>query len=130
MDVSFWERKLSHLRKYHKAPSLLSRERWLRFRASWKLIDNLFPFLYKSPVLFSAVQSCPTLCFPEDCSPTRLLCPWDFPGKNSGMGCHFLLQRIFLTQGSNLSLRRLLHWQVGSSPLCQMVLGPTNFTDH
>ena len=32
--------------------------------------------------------------------PTRLLCLWDFPGKNTGMGCHFPLQGIFLTQGS------------------------------
>ena len=31
--------------------------------------------------------------------PARLLCPWDFPGKNIGVGCHFLLQGIFLTQG-------------------------------
>ena len=33
-----------------------------------------------------------------------LLHPWDFPGKSIGVGCHFLLQRIFLTQGSNLGL--------------------------
>ena len=33
-----------------------------------------------------------------------LLCPWDFPGKNTGVGCHFLLQGIFLTQGLNLGL--------------------------
>ena len=33
------------------------------------------------------------LCNPADGSqPTRLLCPWDFPGKNTGVGCHFLLQ--------------------------------------
>ena len=32
---------------------------------------------------------------------TRLLCPWDFPGKNTGVECHFLLQGIFPTQGSN-----------------------------
>ena len=32
---------------------------------------------------------------------TRLLCPWDFPGKSTGVGCHFLLQGIFPTQGSN-----------------------------
>ena len=32
--------------------------------------------------------------------PARPLCPWDSPGKNTGVGCHFLLQRIFLTQGS------------------------------
>ena len=35
---------------------------------------------------------------------TRLLCPWDSPGRNTGVGCHFLLQRIFLTQGSNPDL--------------------------
>ena len=43
-------------------------------------------------------------------SPTRLLCPWDSqeysPGKNIGVGCHFLLQVIFATQRSNL---RFLH---------------------
>ena len=37
----------------------------------------------------------------------------EFPGKNKGLGCHFLLQGIFLTQGSKL---HLLHWQVGSLP--------------
>ena len=33
--------------------------------------------------------------------PTRLLRPWDFPGKNTGVGCHFLLQGIFPNQGLN-----------------------------
>ena len=36
------------------------------------------------------------------------------------MGCHFLLQRIFPTQGSNLRLSSLLHWQAVPSPLCHM----------
>ena len=36
--------------------------------------------------------------------PTRLLHPWDFPGKSAGVGCHFFLQEIFLTQGSNPDL--------------------------
>ena len=40
--------------------------------------------------------------------------PWDFPGKNNGMGCHFLLQGIFATQGSN---PWLLHRQTGSLAL-------------
>ena len=35
--------------------------------------------------------------------PTRLLCPWDFSGKNTAVGCHFLLHRIFLIQRSNSS---------------------------
>ena len=46
--------------------------------------------------------------------PTRLLCPWNSPGKNTEVGCHFLHQGIFLTQELNL---RLLHWQVDSLPL-------------
>ena len=44
-------------------------------------------------------------------------CPWDFPGKNTRVGCHALLQGIFLMQGLNPHLLRLLHWQVGSLPL-------------
>ena len=49
-------------------------------------------------------QSCPTLSNPMDCSPPRVLCPWDFPGKNVGVSCHFLLQGIFPTQVSNPGL--------------------------
>jgi len=66
-------------------------------------------------------QSCPTLCDPMNCSPpTRLLCPWNSPGKNTGMGCHFLLQRIFPTQGSNLCLLHVLHSQADSLPLSHL----------
>ena len=38
---------------------------------------------------------------PHRWPPTRLPHPWDSPGKNTGVGCHFLLQGIFLTQGLN-----------------------------
>ena len=55
--------------------------------------------------------------WPHWLQPTRLQCPWDFPGKNTGVGCHFLLQGIFPTQGSNSGLLYLLHWQVDSLPL-------------
>ena len=41
---------------------------------------------------------------PQGQLPARLLCPWEFPGKNTGVGCHFLVQRTFLTQGLNPSL--------------------------
>ena len=59
---------------------------------------------------------CPFLCVcvsrlvvsnclqPHGLEPTRLLCPWNSPGENTRMSCHFLLQGIFLTQGSNLGL--------------------------
>ena len=49
--------------------------------------------------------------------PARFLCPWDFPGKNAGVGCHFLLQGIFLTQESIPHIMSLLHWQADSLPL-------------
>ena len=58
--------------------------------------------------------------WPHGLWPARLLCPCDSPSKNTGVGCHFLLQGIFSTQGSNLHLLRLLHWQVDSLPLSHL----------
>jgi len=49
---------------------------------------------------------------------SRVLCPRASPGKNTGMGCHFLLQGIFPTQGLNLHLLCLLHWQADSLQHC------------
>ena len=51
-------------------------------------------------------------CDPMDCSPPGY--PWDSPDGNIGVGCHFFLQGVFLTQISNL---HLLHWQMDSLPL-------------
>ena len=59
--------------------------------------------------LVAIVQSCLTLW-----NPSRLLCPWNLPGNNIRVGCHFLLQGNFLTQGLN---PHLLHWQAVSLPL-------------
>ena len=55
------------------------------------------------------VVQCVLLFHPMDCSPTRLVCPRDFSGKNTGVGYYFLLQGIFLTQGLNPSLLCPLH---------------------
>ena len=55
-------------------------------------------------VYAKSLQLCPNLCDPVDCAPTRLLCPRGSPGKNTGVGYHFLLQGIFPTQGSNTHL--------------------------
>ena len=52
--------------------------------------------------------------------PTRLLCPWDFSSKNTRVGCHFLLQGIFPTQGLNPCLLQLLNWQVDSLSLSHL----------
>ena len=54
---------------------------------------------------------------PMDCSPPGCSVHGDSSGKDIGVGCHVLLQAIFLIQGSNLHLLSLLHWQVGSLPL-------------
>ena len=48
---------------------------------------------------------------PRGLQSARPICPWNFPGKNAGVGCHFLLQGIFPTQGSNPCLLCLLQWQ-------------------
>ena len=48
---------------------------------------------------------------PHGLQPARLLCPWDSPGKNTGVDCSALFQGIFPTQGLNLCLLSLLHWQ-------------------
>ena len=57
-------------------------------------------------------KSCLTLVTPLTVVCQNALCPWGFPGKNTGVGCHFLLQGIFPTQESNLGLvncRRILY---------------------
>ena len=49
-------------------------------------------FKYHSAAAAKSLQSCPTLCDPIDGSPPGSAHPWDSPGKNTGVGCHFLLQ--------------------------------------
>ena len=72
--------------------------------------------VYKACMRAKSLQSCPTLCYPVDCSPSGFSVQ-DSPGKNTRVGCHTPLQGIFQAQGLNLHLLRLLHWQVGSLPL-------------
>ena len=56
----------------------------------------------------------PNSLWSHELQPTKLLCPWDFPGKDTGVVCHFLLQGLFLTQeGSSpgfLHCREFLYW--------------------
>ena len=65
-------------------------------------------------------KSRPALLQSHGQQPTMLLCPWDFPGKNIGEGCCFLLQGIFLAQGLNsclLHCRRILYlWTTREAP--------------
>ena len=80
-----------------------------------KIYRHILGFLFVCVCVCVCVltQSCPALCNPMD-QPTRFLCPWNFPGENFGMNCHFLLQGIFSTQRSN---PHPLLWQEDSLPL-------------
>ena len=57
-------------------------------------------------------QLCLTLCNPMDCSPPSSSVHGIFQARNTGVGCHFLLQEIFPTQGSNPYLLHLWHWRM------------------
>ena len=60
-------------------------------------------------VKVKSLSRVPTLCDPIDCSPLGSSVHGNFPGKSAGVGCHFLLQGIFLTQGSNPGLPHCRH---------------------
>ena len=73
------------------------------------LISSLMAFIRLHVCALSHFSRDWLFCDPVDCSlvgyrPERLLCPWDSPGKNAGVGCYALLQGIFLTQVSKLHL--------------------------
>ena len=85
------------------AAARTSRERTIRCWRGCLHVLNLFSHVQLFATLWTAA--------------CRLLCPWDSAGKNTGVGCHFLLQGILLVQGSNPHLLCLPHWQAGSLPL-------------
>ena len=75
----------------------------------WHKVVPYIPETMKSETVVKQwKQSCLTLCDPMDCSLATLLHPWDSAGKNTGVGCHALLQGILPTQGSKPGL---LHWK-------------------
>ena len=103
------------------------------------LTGRFFPWdLWEVPYYCVCVSLCVCLCVcvfscsvmsdsfpPHELWPARLLCPWDFPGKNAGVGCHSILWGIFLAQGLNLGLlhcRQILYWLSHQwSPLAHIV---------
>ena len=90
------------------------------------ILDKLFNFfmpqflqlMHKMCVLSHSVMSVSLQVL--DHKPPGSSCPWDFPGKNTGVGCHFLLQGIFPIQGLNPCLLHLLHWQADTLPLAPL----------
>ena len=111
-DSSFFQKSL----KLSSQISLL----WLNFTsafelisvAKWCVMTDLSSWGLGSGCVCLVPQSCSTLCDHMDCSPLGSSVHGDFPGKNTGVGCHALLQGIFPTQGSNPGLphcRRILY---------------------
>ena len=74
-------------------------------------------------VLCAQSLSCLTLLQPRVRYPTRLLFSWGFLGKNTGVGCHFLLQGFFPTQGSNPGLLQYFdHMMQGADSLVKTLM--------
>ena len=114
---------LKHVQRRHSSDPV----RW-RLRRNWiemylgrgpclfnhRLCSRSFiPTKRKCKSRFSRVR----LCDPMDCGLPGSFVHGDSPGKNTEVGCHALLQGIFLTQGLNPHLLRLLRWQVSFSSL-------------
>ena len=75
-------------------------------------IRNQKGSVHSRDVMFRAMLSPSVMCNylrPHGLQPAKLFCPWDFPSRNARVGYYFLLQGIFLTQGSKLPLLPLLH---------------------
>ena len=96
-------------------------EKWTLLHCwwKWKVIQPLWRMVWKfllkarnKTTMCLIAQLCLALCDPMDCSPPGSCVHEDSPGKNTGVGCHTLLQGIFLTQGSNpglLHCRQILY---------------------
>ena len=99
---------------------------WIYSRLSLVKLDHCVICCYCVCVFVRSVAQS-TLLRPHGLQSSRVLCPWDFPSKNTGVGCHFLLQGIFPTQGSNLHLlhcRQILYYQ--TSPFVDITLNSIN----
>ena len=88
----------------------------LAFSGQEDIAGVLSPF-WSYPLRVRACSVMSDSLRPHGLQQPRFLCPWDFSSKNTGVGCHFFHQGIFLTQQSNSCLLLLLHWQADSLPL-------------
>ena len=75
---------------------------------TWMDLDVIMPSDMSHAAAAKPLHSCPTLCDPIE-QPTRLRCPWDSPGKNTGVGCHFLLQCLKVKSESEVAQCPTLH---------------------
>ena len=126
--ILFWLHKIQDLKAKKLSRSIQAKRMGMEFicilRPNDKNRYQVFYFmltlcqaLYSAVCMLSHDQLLVTLwTIAQQAPPGRRTFPgkWNFPGKNTQVGCHFLCQGIFPTQGSNQSLLHLLHWQVDS----------------
>ena len=125
LGLLVWDRKITEKvtfrpmsQRVHTCSVLYHRGRWpwSPGRSGVRQVSSLWSYSFTLLFTLSSFQnspcscccsvtkSCLTLLQPHRLHPARLLCPWDFPDNNTGVGYHFLFQGIFLTQRSNLHL--------------------------
>ena len=94
------------------------------FSAKWLLLLIQPQGCYQASVARKKVSVSCSVVF--NCSPARVLCPWDFPGKNIGMDCHVFLQGIFRprnwTQVSCIACRFFTVWATRETPIASPIL--------
>ena len=97
-------------------PELMYRATQMRICPSSQILATTFCFLF--PWIWLLIHVCVLSCIRLFATPWIIACQaplsMDFPGKNTGEDCQFLLQGIFPTQGSNPCLLCLVHWQTDS----------------
>ena len=118
LDIPYWH-SLPAGRPRSKIWLLLDGQIVHQTQVNHQSFKNIFPkkypkvwlhvFITNSTLLFSCSVMSDYFATPWTASHQAPLCPWDYPGKNTGMDCHFLLQGILPTQGSNPHLLCLMH---------------------
>ena len=103
LDLLAVEGTLKSLLQHHSSKASILQ------RSAFFIVQLSHPYMTtgKTTALTAAaksLQSCPTLCDPHRRQPTRLPHPWDSPGKNTGVGCHFLLQCVKVKSLSRVRL--------------------------
>ena len=83
-----------HLGCFHLSETLTSAAVNMHAQVLFERVQEAHAWMLSRSIVSDSLQ-------PRELWLTRLLCPWNFSGKNTGVGCHFLLQGIFLTQGLN-----------------------------
>ena len=108
---ALWQKSRAQWQGIQKQATLVNQKGFL-----WSLLSLFFLFVHLKIVFFFHLPPTHYLnnvfsrsvvsdsLWLHGLQPTRLLCPWKSPGRNTGVGCHSLLQGVFLTQGSNPGL--------------------------